>query len=132
MTRFHESTAPCEHSASALASALAARAEQVCRRYLPRERKQGRYWTVGDVHGTKGRALYVRLAPPGTPGWWSDAATGERGDLLELLRLNLGAATLRPALEEARAFLALPVAAPPAGTPPTHRRDDAPLRRPDA
>ena len=57
-----------------------------------------------------------------------DAATGERGDLLELLRLNLGAATLRPALEEARAFLALPVAAPPAGTPPTHRRDDAPLR----
>ena len=91
-------------------------------------RKQGRYWTVGDVHGTEGRSLYVRLSPPGTPGWWTDAATAEGGDLLELLRLNLGAATLRPALEEARAFLALPVAAPPAGTPPTHRRDDAPLR----
>ena len=72
MTPFLESTAPCEHSASALASALAARAEQVCRRYLPRGRKQGRYWTVGDVHGTEGRSLYVRLAPPGIPGWWME------------------------------------------------------------
>ena len=44
----------------------------------------------------------------------TDAATGERGDLLEFLRLNLGAATFRPALEEARAFLALPACAPPA------------------
>ena len=70
MTRFLESTAPCERSA--LASALAARAEQVCRRYLPRGRKQGRYWTVGDVHGTEGRSLYVRLAPPGTPGFWTE------------------------------------------------------------
>ena len=128
MTRLHETTAPSEYSASALAAALAARAEQVCRRYLPRGRKQGRYWTVGDVHGTEGRSLYVRLSPPGTPGFWTDAATGERGDLLELLRLNLGAATLRPALEEARAFLALPACAPPAAPPGTARRDDAPLR----
>ena len=72
MTRFHESTAPRERSAAALASALAARAEQVCRRYLPRGRKQGRYWTVGDVHGTEGRSLYVRLSPPGTPGFWTE------------------------------------------------------------
>ena len=61
MTRLHATTAPSEYSASALAAALAARAEQVCRRYLPRGRKQRRYWTVGDVHGTEGRSLYVRL-----------------------------------------------------------------------
>ena len=67
MTRHQESTAPSEYSASALAAALAARAEQVCRRYLPRGRKQGRYWTVGDVHGTEGRSLYVRLSPPRHP-----------------------------------------------------------------
>ena len=72
MTPFLESTAPSEYSASALSSALAARAEQVCRRYLPRGRKQGRYWTVGNVHGTEGRSLYVRLAPPGIPGWWME------------------------------------------------------------
>ena len=36
--------------------------------------------------------------------------------------------TLRPALEEARAFLALPACAPPAAPPRTARRDDAPLR----
>ena len=128
MTRFSDSTAPSEHSASALALALAARAEQVCRRYLPRGRKQGRYWTVGDVHGTEGRSLYVRLSPPGTPGWWTDAATAERGDLLELLRLNLGAATLGPALDEARAFLALAAPAPPAAPLRTARRDEAPRR----
>ena len=67
MTPFLESTAPSEYSASALAAALAARAEQVCRRYLPRGRKQGRYWTVGDVHGTEGRSLYVRLSTPRHP-----------------------------------------------------------------
>ena len=61
MTPFLESTAPRERSASALAAALAARAEQVCAPLSPRRgRKQGRYWTVGDVHGTEGRSLYVR------------------------------------------------------------------------
>ena len=109
-------------------SALAARAEQVCHHYLPRGRKQGRYWTVGDVHGAAGRSLYVRLAPPGMPGRWRDAATGERGDLLELIRLNLGAGTLGPALGEARAFLGQ--SAPATATAPTRcpRRDEAARR----
>ena len=60
----------------ALAAALATRAEQVCRHYLPRGRLQGRYWTVGDVLGTPGRSLYVRLSPPGAPGRWTDARHG--------------------------------------------------------
>ena len=95
-------------AAACVAAALGARAEEVCRRYLPRGRKQGRYWTVGDVYGTRGRSLFVRLAPPGTPGKFVDSATGEHGDLLDLIRTASGAGSLRAALAEAHAFLASP------------------------
>ena len=103
------------NDAATLAGALGLRAEAVCRRYLPAGRRQGRYWVAGDVHGARGRSLFVRLAPPGVPGKWTDAATGEHGDLLDLLRAQLRTGALRPALDEARAFLALPAPAPPAG-----------------
>ena len=95
-------------AAAQVAAALAARADEVCRRYLPQGRKQGRYWTVGDVYGARGRSLFVRLAPPGTPGKFVDAATGEHGDLLDLIRIASGAGSLRAALAEAHAFLASP------------------------
>ena len=99
--------------AAAIAAALAARAEAVCRQYLPHGRRQGRYWVAGDLDGARGRSLFVRLAPPGTPGKFTDAATGQHGDLLDLIRYRTGAPTLRAALDEARSFLALP-ASPPA------------------
>ena len=101
-------------NAAAIAAALGARAEAVCRRYLPHGRKQGRYWVAGDLDGARGRSLYVRLAGPGTPGKFTDCATGQHGDLLDLIRHRSRAPTLRAALDEARAFLALP-AAPAAG-----------------
>ena len=100
--------------AAAVAAALAERAEEVCRRYLPYGRRRGRYWVAGDLDGGRGRSLYVRLAPPGAPGKFVDAATGEHGDLLDIVRHRIGAPTLRAALDEARAFLARP-AAPAAG-----------------
>ena len=96
--------------AAAIAAALGARAEDVCRRYLPNGRRQGRYWICGDLDGARGRSLFVRLRGPGTPGKWTDAAQGTHGDLLDLIRYRSGAPTLRAALDEARAFLALPAA----------------------
>ena len=102
-------------NAASVAAALAERAEAVCRHYLPYGRRRGRYWVAGDLDGGRGRSLYVRLAPPGTPGKFVDAATGEHGDLLDIVRHRIGAPTLRAALDEARAFLARP-AAPAAGT----------------
>ena len=52
----------------------------------------GRYWIAGDVMNTPGRSLYVRLhgpeSGPGAAGKWTDAATGEHGDLLDLIALN--------------------------------------------
>ncbi len=97
-------------NAARVAAALAERAEEVCRRYLPRGRKQGRYWVAGDIRGARGRSLFVRLAPPGVPGKWTDAAEGTHGDLLDLVRIASGAGSLRAALAEARAFLSLPPA----------------------
>ena len=102
------------HDIREIADALGARAEEVCRRLLPRGARAGGYWRVGDVDGAPGRSMWVRLEPlepPGRRGKWVDAATGEHGDLLDLIRYRVGAASLGPALDEARAILALP--APP-------------------
>ena len=93
-------------NAADTAAALGRCAEAVCRRYLPHGRRHGRYWVAGDIDGRRGRSFFVRLAGPGTPGKWSDAATGQHGDLLDIVRRRSGAPTLRAALAEARSFLA--------------------------
>ena len=114
-------------NAARAAAALAERAEEVCRRYLPHGRKQGRYWVAGDIRGARGRSLFVRLTPPGIPGKWTDASTGENGDLLDLVRVASGAGSLRAALAEARAFLSLPPMAASPG-PPSYDRTEAARR----
>ena len=114
-------------AAAAVAAALAQRAEAVCRRYLPHGRRQGRYWVAGDLDGARGRSLFVRLTGPGTPGKFTDAATGEHGDLLDIIQRRTGAPTLRAALAEARAFLALP-ATPAAGEGDAYDAGDAARR----
>lgn len=95
-----------------LARRLAAEAEAVCRHYLSNGRRQGAYWTVGDLANTPGRSLYVRLtgplSGPGAAGHWTDAATGVHGDLLDLIAANRNLTSLRDTLDEARSFLALP------------------------
>jgi hypothetical protein len=94
-------------SVADLAQRLAARAEAVCHYYLPNGVRRGSYWIVGDVSGAKGRSLYVRLRSSSSAagGHWTDAASGQYGDLLDLVRLNRGLATVSDALDEARAFL---------------------------
>ncbi|AJD52984.1 MULTISPECIES: toprim domain-containing protein [Thalassospira] len=89
-----------------LADALASQALAVCRCYLPSGRRQGQYWICGDVHGTPGRSLFVRISGY-RAGKWCDAATGEYGDLLDLIMLNRGL-SFRDALAEARHFLGMP------------------------
>src|SRR5579862_4486798 len=95
--------------AAELARALARQAEAVCRHYLRHGRRQGRYWLAGDVHDTPGRSLYVRLVGPeygpGAAGKWTDSATAEHGDLLDLIVANCGLSRLRDACAEARRFL---------------------------
>ena len=99
-------------TASDLAHRLARDPEAVCRHYLSNGRREGRYWLVGDVENSPGRSLYVRLRGPevgkGAAGKWTDAATGEHGDLLDLIAANQRLTSLRDTLDEARRFLALP------------------------
>ena len=96
-----------------LSERLAASAQAVCRHYLPSGRREGRYWMVGDVTGTPGRSLYVRLfeTDRGAIGNWVDAATGEHGDLVDLIRLNQGHGRLADTIAEAERFLSLPPSA---------------------
>jgi len=96
--------------ASELAHRLAREAEAVCRHYLSNGKREGRYWLVGDVHNTPGRSMFVRLqhSPKGPAGKWTDAATGEHGDLLDIIRKTLGLCDFREVAEEARRFLKLP------------------------
>jgi Toprim domain len=117
--------------ASELARRLARDAEAVCRHYLSKGRRQGRYWTVGDVRNTPGRSMFVRLSGPefgpGAAGHWTDAASTEHGDLLDVIRESCGLVDFRDVAEEARRFLSLPRA-----EPPYEPRPPAPTGSPEA
>jgi hypothetical protein len=121
-----------QNSASDLARRLARNAEAVCRHYLPNGRRQGNYWLVGDVENTAGRSLYVRLTGPefgkGAAGKWTDAATGEHGDLLDLIAANQRLTDLPQVLEEARRFLSLPDPEPIARAQQSEARRFWPLK----
>ncbi len=123
--------------AGELARRLAREAEAVCRRYLSNGRRDGRYWLVGDVKNTPGRSMFVRLSGPdfgkGAAGKWTDAATGEHGDLLDIIGRTCDLDDFHDVEAEARRFLSLPrpqavpdpkprPASAPAGTPESARR----------
>ncbi len=93
--------------ANELSRRLAAQAEAVCHVYLPAGRRIGRYWIAGDVQGTRGKSLFVKLSGDGA-GRWTDTATGQYGDLLDLIGLNKGFSDFRATLDEARFFLREP------------------------
>ena len=97
-------------SASDLSKDLAGKAEAFCRSYLPNGKLAGRYWSVGDTSGVEGRSLQVRLVEMyGKPaGKWRDYATGERGDLLDMLAHVKGLHDFGDIANEARFFLGRP------------------------
>ena len=103
----HEVAVP----AAEMAWLLARQAEAVCRHYLSAGRREGGYWLVGDVHNTPGRSLFVRLSGSGSrkgaAGRWMDAANGQHGDLLDVIRERCGLSEFRDVAEEARRFLGL-------------------------
>src|ERR1700739_3482428 len=81
-----------EGQAAELSRPLAQHVEAVCHQHLSNGREARPHWVAGDARNTPGRSLFVRLrgpeAGPGAAGHWTDAATGEHGDLLDLIRLN--------------------------------------------
>ncbi|MBB4000155.1 DUF7146 domain-containing protein [Aureimonas pseudogalii] len=81
-----------------------------CKAYLPQGRHAGNYWQIGDVNGAKGASLAICLHTNGAQraGKWRDYATGERGDLLDLIPHVSHAATFAEVMQEARSFLGKP------------------------
>jgi len=127
------------NNAHDLTRRLARNAEAVCRHYLSNGRRSGQYWVVGDIMNTPGRSMYVRLAGPefgkGAAGKWTDASTGEHGDLLDIIGRHHGLIHFPDIAAEAWRFLGTPrdgshtaprahsaLAQPPAGSPESARR----------
>jgi hypothetical protein len=71
-------------SASELAELLAMHVDALVPMLLPSARRAGGYWTTGSVAGEAGGSLYVHRNG-GKAGKWTDAATGQFGDLLDLV-----------------------------------------------
>lgn len=117
------------NGASDTAKMLGQMAEVVCQKYLSNGHRSGNYWQVGNVQNEKGNSLFVRLSGelsgPKAAGKWTDAATGEFGDLLDLIKLQGKHLTLRSAIEEALAFLAVPQ---PLYTPSARSVKSSPVR----
>ncbi|RST86550.1 DNA primase [Aquibium carbonis] len=104
--------------ASELSRRLGLHAEAACRHYLSNGRRQGNYWLVGNARNAPGRSMFVRLrsSAKGPAGHWTDAATGEHGDMLDIVREALGLVDFKDVAEEARRFLSLPHPEPDTGT----------------
>jgi hypothetical protein len=79
---------------------------------------------VGDVRNTPGRSMFVRLSGPesgpGAAGHWTDAASAEFGDLLDVIRESCGFIDFRDVANEARRFLSLPRPEPRRAPKPVH------------
>ncbi len=73
-----------------LSAQLASRVESIVAELLPKGKRAGNYWQAGDAFGSAGSSLYVHLSGQWR-GNWRDAATGERGDLIDLIALQRGA-----------------------------------------
>ncbi len=124
------------HDASELAIRLGREAEAVCRHYLSSGRRAGRYWLVGDVQNNPGRSMFVRLTGPetgkGAAGKWTDSATGQHGDLLDVIREALGLVDFKDLAEEARRFLAIPHPEPEKTRTPTDNTSSVASGSPEA
>ena len=94
---------------------LSGRAEQLCRELLPNGRREGAEWRVGSVAGESGKSLGVHLFGS-KAGVWSDFATGQGGDLLDLVAVVLDV-SIGEAIGWARNWLGLGATVDPSQSP---------------
>ncbi|WP_428484908.1 DUF7146 domain-containing protein [Rhodopila sp.] len=85
---------------------LAARAPELVGRLLPDGRREGHEWVHASLNGTSRRSLSVHLTGR-KAGVWSDFASGDAGDALDLVAAVVCAGKLRDAIAWARAWLGL-------------------------
>ena len=91
--------------AGQISERLAKNVEEIVLHLLPNGKRRGREWCVGSVNGERGESLKVCLSGS-KAGIWSDFATGDSGDLLDLWSVVSGL-PISKVLPEARSFLGL-------------------------
>ncbi|MEN0079749.1 MAG: hypothetical protein AAF753_11625, partial [Pseudomonadota bacterium] len=86
---------------------LRARPQRVAEKYAPNGYiEKGKYWALNPGRHDKSiGSFYVNLTGS-YAGRWHDHATGDGGDMLDLIQMAIGS-DRRGALEEARAFLGM-------------------------
>lgn len=88
-----------------IARILSERSEQVCRQVLSGGKRKGSRWYAGNTSGSEGESLVVELE--GTKaGIWSDFATGQGGDLLDLWR-ECGNLTMAETFAQVKSWLGI-------------------------
>jgi hypothetical protein len=95
---------------------LHARIDQVVDHYAPRASgsyiDKGLYFTLNPGRADRSVGSFcVHLSGPKI-GRWNDYATGDRGDVIDLIRMSLGLSDNTAAFREARAFLGLETETP--------------------
>lgn len=123
--------------ASELAAALNAHVEALAAELLPAGLRKGGYWTCGGVGGEPGGSLFIHVSGS-KRGHWSDAATGEFGDALDLLAACRWRGDKKAAYADGLRWLGLdrrpgqpspaPRAPPPATPDPSPGQNDAAMR----
>src|SRR4029450_6608836 len=94
-------------SAAELAELLAMHVDALVPTLLPGAHRSGGYWTAGSVAGEPGGSLYVHRNGC-QAGKGSDAATGQFGDLLDLVNEAIGGGRDMPgAMQWASAWLGI-------------------------
>lgn len=92
-------------TATELAHALAAKAEETARHLLPNGRQDHGNWVTGSVQDDQGKSLHVQLTGP-KAGVWLDFASGEKGDLIGLWQATTGL-SLKDSCAAAMQFLGI-------------------------
>lgn len=78
--------------------------EALCRHLLPDGQRHGRYWMARNPRREDKRAgsFWVTLA--GVPGAWRDEATGEKGDVFQLIGLVSGFSEFKDIIDWAKSW----------------------------
>lgn len=105
---------------SEISRMLADRAPALCSALFPDGHREGQEWRIGSLGGEPGQSLGVHLEGR-RAGVWSDFASGERGDALDLVAQVLFRGDKGEAVKWARGWLGIDD-----GTVPERRRRHAP------
>ena len=100
------------HDVKVVVRGLAGRAPELCAALLPHGKRDGHEWRVGSLSGEQGQSLGVHLNGPRS-GVWSDFASGDAGDALDLVAAVLYGGDKKAAYRWALHWLGLDTAAAP-------------------